>query len=255
VQAWSRYEETGDRTIWSRDEIARMLRLRTSAAGVIDFIRYGGWRAHQRDVENRLRDALRVQIAHGYKPENLPLRLAGTVAPAPADFLGEPAILLPRCMAPAHTLHRILGAAHSAHPCRKSDEDGTAPCMPRCRSTLPTYLLNENATNSTRLKPGEGHGCVDQRDPLRVAWPAFITVRVGSGLGEAEIFQKWRFLICSRWHSHGAGWAGVIPCPRLAPLPSALNGGRRMPLPRPEYRLGSSLGKESRLFSCRPAAA
>ena len=126
-------EETATRTnLEAADEIARQLRLRDlGGLVVIDFIDMEAAR-NQRDVENRLRDALRYDRARVQTGKISRFGLLELSRQRLQTSLGETSHIA--CPAlpwhGAHTLHRILGAAHIAHPAGRSDEGrhGCRPC-------------------------------------------------------------------------------------------------------------------------------
>jgi hypothetical protein len=133
-------EETALRTnLEAADEIARQLRLRDlGGLIVIDFIDMES-RKNQREVENRLRDALHYDRARVQTGKISPLRPAGAVAPAPAPGAGRdqlhplPALHRHR----PHPRHRIGRPAHPAHPRGRGHEGehrrGACAGAGRCR--------------------------------------------------------------------------------------------------------------------------
>ena len=141
------------------DEIARQLRLRDlGGLIVIDFIDMESAK-NQREVENRLRDALQVRPRARAARQDLALRPDGAVAPAAAPGARRvgvhPLPALPRHR--PHPRHRVDRAAHPAHPAGGGDEgQHRAGRSRRCRSTSRTFLLNEKRTDvlsiETRFK-------------------------------------------------------------------------------------------------------
>ena len=106
------------------DEIARQLRLRDlGGLIVIDFIDMESAK-NQREVENRLKEALRYDRARVQLGKISRFGLHGTVAPAAASCTGRvgahPVPALPRHR--PHPRRRIDRLAHSAHPAGRSDE-------------------------------------------------------------------------------------------------------------------------------------
>ena len=106
------------------DEIARQLRLRDlGGLIVIDFIDMESTK-NQRDVEVRLKDALRYDRARDPAGQDLAFRADGAVAPAAAPRARRVGVhrlpALPRDR--AHPRHRVDRAAHPAHPAGRGDE-------------------------------------------------------------------------------------------------------------------------------------
>jgi Rne/Rng family ribonuclease len=113
-------EETAYRTnVEAADEVARQLRLRDlGGLIVIDFIDMESQK-NQREVENRLREALRYDRARGADRQDLALRPDGALAPAAAALArGDRAHQLPALqrhrLHPWHRVHRAPRPAHHA---------------------------------------------------------------------------------------------------------------------------------------------
>ena len=134
-------EETALRTnLEAADEIARQLRLRDlGGLIVIDFIDMESGR-NQREVENRLRDALRYDRARVQMGKISRFGLMELSRQRLQPSLGETSAhhlpALPRHR--PHPRHRVHRAAHPAHPAGRGDEGKhRAPCTRRCRWTSP----------------------------------------------------------------------------------------------------------------------
>ena len=134
-------EETAFRTnLEAADEIARQLRLRDlGGLIVIDFIDMESGR-NQREVENRLRDALRYDRARVQMGKISRFGLMELSRQRLRPSLGEtsahPVPALPwHRPHPRHRVHRAAYPAH--HPGRSDEGKHRQRCTPRCRSMSP----------------------------------------------------------------------------------------------------------------------
>ncbi len=152
-------EETATRTnLEAADEIARQLRLRDlGGLVVIDFIDMESAR-NQRDVENRLRDALRYDRARVQTGKISRFGLLELSRQRLQTSLGETShIACPRCHGTGHIRSIESSALHILRILQEEAmKDGTAAVHAQVPIDVATYLLNEKRNEfhsiETRLK-------------------------------------------------------------------------------------------------------
>ncbi|MEO8187786.1 MAG: ribonuclease E/G, partial [Burkholderiaceae bacterium] len=152
-------EETATRTnLEAADEIARQLRLRDlGGLVVIDFIDMEAAR-NQRDVENRLRDALRYDRARVQTGKISRFGLLELSRQRLQTSLGETShIACPRCHGTGHIRSIESSALHILRILQEEAmKDGTAAVHAQVPIDVATYLLNEKRNEfhsiETRLK-------------------------------------------------------------------------------------------------------
>ena len=152
-------EETATRTnLEAADEIARQLRLRDlGGLVVIDFIDMETAR-NQRDVENRLRDALRFDRARVQTGKISRFGLLELSRQRLQTSLGETShIACPRCHGTGHIRSIESSALHILRILQEEAmKDGTAAVHAQVPIDVATYLLNEKRNEfhsiETRLK-------------------------------------------------------------------------------------------------------
>jgi ribonuclease E len=152
-------EETATRTnLEAADEIARQLRLRDlGGLVVIDFIDMEATR-NQRDVENRLRDALRYDRARVQTGKISRFGLLELSRQRLQTSLGETShIACPRCHGTGHIRSIESSALHILRILQEEAmKDGTAAVHAQVPIDVATYLLNEKRNEfhsiETRLK-------------------------------------------------------------------------------------------------------
>jgi ribonuclease E len=152
-------EETATRTnLEAADEIARQLRLRDlGGLVVIDFIDMEAAR-NQRDVENRLRDALRYDRARVQTGKISRFGLLELSRQRMQTSLGETShIACPRCHGTGHIRSIESSALHILRILQEEAmKDGTAAVHAQVPIDVATYLLNEKRNEfhsiETRLK-------------------------------------------------------------------------------------------------------
>ena len=152
-------EETATRTnLEAADEIARQLRLRDlGGLVVIDFIDMEAAR-NQRDVENRLRDALRYDRARVQTGKISRFGLLELSRQRLQTSLGETShIACPRCHGTGHVRSIESSALHILRILQEEAmKDGTAAVHAQVPIDVATYLLNEKRNEfhsiETRLK-------------------------------------------------------------------------------------------------------
>jgi ribonuclease E len=147
-------EETATRTnLEAADEVARQLRLRDlGGLIVIDFIDMESAK-NQREVEQRLRDALRT-TAPACRWARSPLRPDGAVAPAPAPGpVGRQPRHLPALQRHGpHPRHRIVRAAGPAHHSGRGDEGKhRGDPLPGAGGSA-AFLLNEKRQEINKIE-------------------------------------------------------------------------------------------------------
>ena len=152
-------EETATRTnLEAADEIARQLRLRDlGGLVVIDFIDMEAAR-NQRDVENRLRDALRYDRARVQTGKISRFGLLELSRQRLQTSLGETShIACPRCHGTGHIRSIESSALHILRILQEEAmKDGTAAVHAQVPIDVATYLLNEKRNEfhsiETRMK-------------------------------------------------------------------------------------------------------
>ena len=139
-------EETAFHTnLEAAEEVARQLRLRDlGGLVVIDFIDMSSSK-HQRDVENKLQNALKYDRARVQLGRISQLRPDGDVAPAPAPELGESSQLVcPRCeghgrMRSVESLSLSILRVAEEHAMKEN----TGQVLVQAPTEIANYLLNE----------------------------------------------------------------------------------------------------------------